>query len=40
MPTVTDIGPHECVNWETFMEWVREKSVNLTGEGVLVDFDG
>jgi len=40
VPTITDIGPHQCVKWENLNEWVKERSVNLSEPGLLVPKHG
>ncbi|KAF7867204.1 hypothetical protein EAF04_005287 [Stromatinia cepivora] len=36
VPTITDVGPHQCINWENFSGWIKDRSVNLSEPGLLV----
>lgn len=40
VPTALDESPHQCVNWDSLVMWTRERSVNISAPGTLIDEQG
>ena len=40
VPTAWDRSPHRCVNWDVLVGWTRERAVNISAMGALLDERG